>query len=148
MIDAHGKWVVPGLIDSHVHFFQAGDLYTRPDVVDLGALTPYAEEVRRNKARLPQTFRIYLASGVTSAADVGGPVWNFAVREAARKSSIAPRIATTGPLISMIARPQLDLGDPPIVRIDSPQAARELVARELPRKPDYIKVWYIHGPDE
>jgi imidazolonepropionase-like amidohydrolase len=145
VIDAHGKWVIPGLIDSHVHFFQSGDLYTRPDVVDLGALTPYAEEVRRNQARLPDTFRVYLASGVTSAADVGGPFWNFDVRDAARKSPAAPRIATTGPLISMIARPQLDLGDPPIIRIESPQAARELVARELPRKPDYIKVWYIHS---
>ena len=48
----------------------------------------------------------------------------------------------------MIARPQLDLGDPPIIRIESPQAARELVARELPRKPDYIKVWYIHQPGD
>jgi imidazolonepropionase-like amidohydrolase len=148
VIDAHGKWVIAGLIDSHVHFFQSGELYTRPDVVDLGALTPYAEEVRRNQARLPQTFRVYLASGVTSAADVGGPFWNFDVRDAARKSAAAPRVATTGPLISMVARPQLDLGDPPIIRIESPEAARELVARELQRKPDYIKVWYIHRPDD
>src|SRR5205823_8752763 len=29
-IDGRGKWVVPGLIDSHVHFFQSGNLYTRP----------------------------------------------------------------------------------------------------------------------
>ena len=144
VIDAHGKWVIPGLIDSHVHFFQSGDLYTRPDVVDLGALVPYAAEVQRNRARLPQTFKVYLASGVTSAADVGGPFWNFEVREAARASLVAPRVATTGPLISMVARPQLDLGDPPIIRIESAEAARELVARELPRKPDYIKVWYIH----
>ncbi|TMH83617.1 MAG: hypothetical protein E6H49_01920, partial [Betaproteobacteria bacterium] len=28
-IDGKGKWVVPGLIDSHVHFFQSGNLYTR-----------------------------------------------------------------------------------------------------------------------
>lgn len=144
VIDAHGKWVIPGLIDSHVHFFQSGDLYTRPDVVDLNSLVPYSEEVRRNRARLPQTFRVYLASGVTSVADVGGPFWNFEVREAARASPVAPRVATTGPLISMAARPQLDLGDPPIIRIESAEAARQLVARELPRKPDYIKVWYIH----
>src|SRR6267143_7108967 len=26
-IDGKGKWVVPGLIDSHVHFFQSGNLY-------------------------------------------------------------------------------------------------------------------------
>lgn len=148
VIDAHGKWVIPGLIDSHVHFFQSGDLYTRPDVVDLGFLVPYAAEVQRNQARLPQTFRVWLASGVTSVADVGGPFWNFQVRDAARASRVAPRVAVTGPLISMVDRPQLDLGDPPIVKITSPEAARELVQRELPYKPDYIKVWYIHRPGD
>ncbi|HKD54300.1 MAG TPA: amidohydrolase family protein [Steroidobacteraceae bacterium] len=148
VIDAHGKWVIPGLIDSHVHFFQSGDLYTRPDVINLGFIVPYAAELQRNQARLPQTFRVWLASGVTSVADVGGPFWNFEVRDAARASTVAPRVAVTGPLISMVDRPQLDLGDPPIIKIDSPEAARELVQRELPHKPDYIKVWHIHRPGD
>jgi len=143
-IDAHGKWVIPGLIDSHVHFFQSGDLYTRPDVADFNATVPYKSEVARNQARLTQTFKVWLASGVTSVADVGGPFWNFEVRDAARRSAAAPRVAATGPLISMIDRPQLDLGDPPIIKIATPAAARELVARELQRKPDFIKVWFIH----
>jgi len=148
VIDAHGKWAIPGLIDSHVHFFQSGNLFTRPDVADFGRWIPYAAEVARNQQRLPETFRVWLASGVTAVADVGGPFWNFAVRDAARASAAAPRVAVTGPLISMVARPQLDLGDPPIIRIDSPDAARALVARELERKPDYIKVWYIHQPGD
>src|SRR5262249_59690066 len=115
---------------------------------DSGRYMPYSAEVERNKARLPETFRVWLASGVTAVADVGGPFWNFEVRDAARTTVAAPRVAVTGPLISMVARPQLDLGDPPIVRIASPEAARELVQRELPRKPDYIKVWYIHRPGD
>ena len=44
----------------------------------------------------------------------------------------------------MIADPPLDLGDPPIIKIESPDAARALVARELARNPDYIKVWFIY----
>src|SRR5215470_14006811 len=148
VIDAHGKWVIPGLIDSHVHFFQSGNLFTRPDAADFGRFVPYAAEAQRNRARLPQTFRVWLASGVTSVADVGGPFWNFEVRDAARASAVAPRVATTGPLISMISRPQLDLGDPPIIKITSPDEARALVARELPHKPDYIKVWFIHQPGD
>src|SRR5213080_3705699 len=56
-IDGKGKWVVPGLIDSHVHFFQSGNLYTRPDVADFNAWMPYAKEVERNKARLPRLSR-------------------------------------------------------------------------------------------
>ena len=144
VIDGHGRWVIPGLIDSHVHFFQSGNLYTRPDAADFGAWRPYAAEVQRNQARLPQTFRVWLASGVTSVADVGGPFWNFQVRDAARNSAAAPRVAVTGPLISMVEDPKLDLGDPPIVRINSGEEARQLVARELEHKPDYIKVWFIH----
>ena len=145
-IDGKGKWLIPGLIDGHVHFFQSGNLYTRPDVADFNAVVPYAREVARNEARLPATFKVWLASGVTSVIDVGGPFWNFAVRDAADKSDAAPRVQTTGPLISMVARPQLDLGDPPIVKVDSADAARALVARELPYKPDFIKVWFIHLP--
>ncbi|HXO15615.1 MAG TPA: amidohydrolase family protein [Steroidobacteraceae bacterium] len=148
VIDGHGKWVIPGLIDSHVHFFQSGNLYTRPDAADFGAWRPYASEVQRNQNRLPQTFRVWLASGVTSVADVGGPFWNFQVRDAARNSAAAPRVAVTGPLISMVEDPKLDLGDPPIVRISSGKEARQLVARELERKPDYIKVWFIHRPED
>jgi imidazolonepropionase-like amidohydrolase len=147
-IDGTGKWLIPGLIDGHVHFFQSGNLYTRPDAADFNAVVPYAQEVARNKARLAATFKVWLASGVTSVIDVGGPFWNFEVRDAAEKSAAAPRVETTGPLISMVTRPQLDVGDPPIVKVDSADAARAVVAREMPYKPDYIKVWFIHQPGD
>jgi imidazolonepropionase-like amidohydrolase len=148
IIDAKGKWAIPGLVDSHVHFFQSGSLYTRPDVADFTKWMPYAKEVARNKARLPDTFKVWLASGVTSVVDVGGPFWNFEVRQAARRNRAAPRVAVAGPLISMVARPQLDLGDPPIVKVSSADEARALVRRELPYKPDFIKVWFIHQPGD
>jgi imidazolonepropionase-like amidohydrolase len=148
IIDARGKWVIPGLVDSHVHFFQSGNLYTRPDAADFNAVVPYADEVARNKARLDATFKVWLASGVTGVADVGGPFWNIDVRDRALASPAAPRMAVAGPLISMIDRPQLDLGDPPIVKIASPEAARAFIARQLARNPDFIKVWFIHQPGE
>ena len=144
LIDGKGKWVVPGLIDSHIHFFQSGNLYTRPDVADFNAWMPYAKEVKRNKARLPATFKVWLASGVTSVVDIGGPFWNFEVRDAALKSPAAPRVAVAGPLLSMVDRVKLDLGDPPIIKITSADEARALIRRELERKPDFIKVWFVH----
>lgn len=52
VVDVTGKWIAPGLIDAHVHFFQSGGLYTRPDAIDLRAVVPYAEDVARSKARL------------------------------------------------------------------------------------------------
>jgi imidazolonepropionase-like amidohydrolase len=148
VIDGRGRWVIPGLVDSHVHFFQSGNLYTRPDVADFNAWMPYAKEVARNKARLAATFEVWLASGVTSVVDVGGPMWNFDVRDAAARSDAAPRVHVAGPLISMVDRPQLDIGDPPIVKVTTAEEARALVRRELARKPDYIKVWFIHRPGD
>lgn len=144
VVDGRGRWVVPGLVDAHVHFFQSGNLYTRPDVADFNSWMPYAREDSRNRSRLPATFRVWLASGVTGVVDVGGPFWNFEVRDAAARTTAAPRVAVAGPLLSMIDRPQLDLGDPPIVRVESPEAARSLARRELERRPDWIKVWFIH----
>src|ERR1700687_2189227 len=147
VIDSHGKWIVPGLIDAHVHFFQSGNLYTRPDAADLRAAVPYASEVARNKARLAATFKVYLASGVTSVVDIGGPFWNFDMRDAAQRSAAAPRVSVAGPLISTVDDPPLDLGDPPIIKITTPDEARALVRRELARQPDYIKVWFIYRSD-
>src|SRR3989441_12411172 len=100
-IDGKGKWVIPGLIDAHVHFFQSGNLYTRPDVADFNAWMPYAKEVERNKARLAATFKVWLASGVTSVVDIGGAVWKFEIGDAALKKPAAPRVAVAGPPLSL-----------------------------------------------
>ena len=144
VIDGRGKWLIPGLVDGHVHFFQSGNLYTRPDAADFNAVVPYAQEVARNKARLDATFRVWIANGVTGVVDIGGPMWNFDMRDRAAVTTIAPHVAVAGPLISMISDPPLDLDDPPIIRIDTPEAGLALVKRELARNPDYIKVWFIY----
>jgi hypothetical protein len=95
------------------------------------------------KKNLPDTFARYLRCGITSVVDIGGPLWNFEMRRIANSSAKAPRVAAAGPLISSVSRPQLDLGDPPIVKIDSPEQGRELVRKLAEQKPDYIKIWYI-----
>ncbi|MSP98011.1 MAG: hypothetical protein EXR29_12475 [Betaproteobacteria bacterium] len=148
LIDGRGKWVIPGLIDGHVHFFQSGNIYTRPDAADFNAVVPYAQEVARNKARLDATFQVWLASGVTGVVDIGGPFWNFDMRDRAAATAAAPRVAVAGPLISMVADPPLDLDDPPMIRIDTVDAGLALVKRELARNPDYIKVWFIYQPGD
>ena len=125
------KYVMPGLIDGHVHFFQSGGLYTRPDAIDLRAVRPYSEELRRIKERLPDTFRRYVRSGVTSVMDVGGPMWNLDVRARADTTAMAPTVVTAGPLISSVSRPSLSEGDPPIKKITSPAAAREEVRKQV-----------------
>ncbi len=145
-IDCTGKFILPGYIDTHVHFFQSGDLFTRPDVVDLTNVRPYKDEVAWIKSHLDDTFARYLRSGITSVIDVGGPLWNFTVRKRANSTAKAPRVAVAGPLISSVARPQLDLGDPPIVKIETPEQGREFVRKLATQQPDYVKIWYIVPP--
>ena len=147
-IDCAGKFILPGYIDTHVHFFQSGDLFTRPDVVDLTKVRPYADEVAWIKSHLDDTFARYLRCGITSVVDVGGPMWNFEVRERANATAKAPRVAVAGPLVSSVDRPQLDLGDPPIVKIETPEEGRDFVRKLAGHHPDYVKIWYIVTPDK
>lgn len=146
IIDCKGKFILPGYIDTHVHFFQSGDIYTRPDAVDLTAIRSYKDEVAWVKRNLPDALGRYLRCGITSVVDVGGPFWNFEVRKIANSTAKAPRVAVAGPLISSVSRPQLDLGDPPIVKIDTPEQAREMVRKLAAKNPDYVKIWYIVPP--
>ena len=146
-IDCKGKFILPGYIDTHVHFFQSGDIFTRPDVVDLNAVRPYKDEVAWVKGHLNDVFARYLRSGITSVVDVGGPFWNFEVRKTANSTAKAPRVAVAGPLISSVSRQPLDLGDPPIVKIDTPDQAREFVRKLAGQNPDLVKIWYIVDKD-
>src|SRR5215467_6984332 len=74
-------------------------------------------------------------------------MWNFEVRKTANATAKAPRVAVAGPLISSVSREKLDLGDPPIVKIDTPDQARDFVRKLAERKPDLVKIWYIVDKD-
>ena len=146
-IECVGKFILPGYIDTHIHFFQSGDLFTRPDGTDLNSVRPYKDEIAWVKGHVNDVFVRYLRSGITSVVDVGGPFWNFEVRKTANATAKAPRVAVAGPLISSVSREKLDLGDPPIVKIDTPDQAREFVRKLAEQKPDLVKIWYIVDKD-
>jgi len=147
-IDGRGMYVIPGLIDSHVHFFQSGGLYTRPDAIDLRSVRPYGDEIAWIKANLHDTFARYLRAGITSVVDVGGPFWNYDVRAEANRMQLAPRVMVAGPLISSVEREILNPNnDPPIVKIDTVEAAKILIDREIAQHTDFVKFWWVVTPD-
>jgi imidazolonepropionase-like amidohydrolase len=148
IIDGRGKWVIPGLIDAHVHFSQSGGLYTRPDVIDLRSRRPYAKEMEWIQQRLPFTFQHYILSGITGVVDCGGPMSNFEIREVALRTKNAPRVAVAGPLIGTYLPPTTETNDPDIVKPNSPAQARELVRKQLNQKPDLIKLWWVRRPGD
>src|SRR5207247_384724 len=147
-IDARGKWVIPRLIDAHLNIAQSGGLYTRPDIIDLRKWRPYEKELEWIKQRLPFTLERYLLSGITGVVDCGGPMWNFDMRDIASHTKRAPRVAVAGPLISTYAPPALPTNDPDVIKANSPAEARELVRRQLDRKPHLINIWFIRRPGD
>lgn len=60
VIDGTGKYLIPGLIDSHIHFFQNGGLYTRPDAIDLRKHKSYEQEIAYAKTDMENKLRRYL----------------------------------------------------------------------------------------
>lgn len=148
VLDLTGKWVVPGLVDAHVHLFQSGGLYTRPDGFDLRKYRPYEVERQWLKNHFADQLRRYVALGITTVIDPGGPLYQLPMRDSLADQPTLPRLLQAGPLISTWQPPNLptDSLNAPILAVKTPEEARQLVRRQLPAKPDFIKIWYIVMP--
>ena len=144
-IDATGKYLLPGLVDAHIHFFQSGSVYTRPDAIDLRKYKPYDEEINWVHRNMESFLRRYLSIGVTSLVDVGSTVNFLKQRDSFRNKSYAPAVFMTGPLLTTFEPDAVKgLGDnSPFYLMKTEQEARSYVQKQLPYQPDFIKVWYI-----
>lgn len=145
IIDGTGKWLMPGLVDAHVHFFQSGGLYTRPDAIDLRNTHPYQEEIEWGHQNMESFLRRYTAAGITSVIDVGSSGNFLHQRDSFRTKTYAPAVYMTGPLLTTYEPgvfKNLD-GDEPFYLMNNVDEARALVQKQLTLKPDFIKIWYI-----
>ena len=144
-IDGSGKYLMPGLVDAHVHFFQSGGLYTRPDAIDLRKYKPYTEEIKWVHNNMEAFLRRYLRAGITSVVDVGATVSFLQQRDSFRTKAYAPSVYMTGPLLTTW-EPEVykGLGDEePFYLMTSADEGRRYVQKQLPYKPDFIKIWFI-----
>jgi imidazolonepropionase-like amidohydrolase len=146
VIDARGKWIMPGMVDAHVHFFQTGGLYTRPDAIDLRKYKPYEQEIAWYKQHMDEQLRRYLALGITTVIDDGATLALLGQRDTFASKTYAPRILMAGPLISTYdPKPFDEVTDPdkPIYLVKDPEEAVRTTQKEYPYHPDFIKIWYI-----
>lgn len=142
-----GAWVIPGLVDAHVHFSQTGWVDGRPDALDRRADFPYERTVAGLEAHPERFFRAYLCSGVTAVFDVGGYPWTYRLKDRAENDLTAPHVAAAGPLLSTVDH-WINLPDSKqIVYIATDSAARALVRANLARGADAIKIWYVVRPN-
>lgn len=145
IIDGLNKYLIPGLWDAHIHFFQSGGLYTRPDVIDLQHRVPYDSNQASIKRNIRDLFARYLACGITNVIDCGGPDWNSEVADMSRKSTTAPNVYFSGPLITSWKPTVYERAQPPFtLATNIPDAIKE-VKRQMQYKPNMIKIWYIVG---
>ncbi|MCB0736774.1 MAG: amidohydrolase family protein, partial [Bacteroidetes bacterium] len=145
--DFEGRFIIPGLVDGHMHFFQSGGLFTRPDIADLRHIKSYEEEQSWINENHNDLFKRYLACGITTVIDVGGPLSNFALRKQHSNADTLPDAYVAGPLISTYQPAALGDKDPPILKAHTIDEAKEFVWQQAKFQPDFIKVWYIVTPD-
>ncbi|MCJ8274559.1 MAG: amidohydrolase family protein, partial [Psychrosphaera sp.] len=147
-VDGSGKWLIPGMVDSHIHLFQSGGLYTRPDVIDLGKIKSYDSERQWLKDNAGDLLKRYLSAGITTVIDVGGPLANFEIDKKFDDPTQYPNLMLTGPLISTYQPEAFEIDDSPIIKVNDEAEAIALVQKQLPYKPDFIKIWYIALKDQ
>ena len=122
-IDGHGKFLIPGLIDVHIHLDGAG----QPPAVGIRALHGY------------------LYSGFTTVFDAGNdPDFIFGLRARERSGEIvSPRILATG---GVVTAPGGHGGGPGATLIQSWPEAIPLLDAHIARKPDMVKFTFDeHG---
>ena len=145
-VDATGKWIIPGLIDAHVHFSQTGWVDGRPDALDLRDRYPYERVEAELHARPERFFRAYLCSGVTSVFDVGGYPWTLDLQGRTATSAAAPRVLAAGPLLSTVDF-WLNLPDQrQFIYMSDEAAVRQAVRVHKAWGAAAIKLWYIMPP--
>lgn len=149
VIDGTGKFLIPGLTDAHIHFFQSGGLYTRPDAIDLRKYKPYEEEIQFSKDDMEQKLLCYLKQGITTVMDVGANFHFLKQREDFRNNDSVPSIYITGPLLTTYEPKVYEpLGDEkPFILTKTVDDGIKGLQQQLPYKPDFIKIWYIAGAD-
>jgi len=145
-VSAVGKWLIPGLIDTHVHFSQTGWVDGRPDALDLRDRYPYETVEADLHARPERFFRSYLCSGVTSVFDVGGYPWTLELQARTARSTTAPRVLAAGSLLSTIDF-WLNLPDQrQFIYMADEATVRQAVRAHKTWGAAAIKVWYIMPP--
>jgi imidazolonepropionase-like amidohydrolase len=137
-LNAEGRWLLPGLIDSHVHV-SASDYIPIPPK---GDATAYMTLVAA------RNLRCALQSGITTVREVCGPRMNLALRTAVKRGQlVGPRIFTSGKGICMTGGH--GSGDPTAVhQVDSPLAVRQAVREERKAGVDLIKLLTSHRTDQ
>ena len=145
--DVRGLWVMPGLIDAHVHFSQTGWADGRPDSLDMRATHPYDQTEAELKADPERYGRSYVCSGVTAVYDVGGYAWTLRLHDRFEPNTLVPHVDAAGPLLSTLDH-WLNLPAERQFIVLNDTSARDGVRYLASQGAHAVKVWYIVRPPD
>jgi len=149
IIDVSRKFITPGLIDAHVHFFQTAFFDSRPDALDLRDTYPFPKVAAYQKQHPQRYYDAYLCSGITGVYDVGGFTWSLDFQDEAEQNPKAPHVAAAGPLITPAT---LDIFNTPsdkvLVNLDSKATGIRMVEYLAGLESTGVKLWQLRPNDE
>lgn len=131
VVDGTGRYLMPGLIDMHVH----------------------VSKIRAS------ALGLFVANGVTTVRDMGGDYEELVQwrRDIVARKRIGPRILMPGPILESPANIARMRKDPPSERVEpfermriavgSPAEARATIARLAASEIDFIKIRTVHDRD-
>lgn len=121
VIDGDGKFLMPGMTDAHVHFFQSGGVYTRPDAIGLRKFQPYEKEIVWVHENMEDFLRRDVQNGITSVIDAGASCYFLQQRDTFQHTTYALRIFMARPLPTFLSRKLfMDLGmDEPFILVSN-----------------------------
>ncbi|MDZ7716555.1 MAG: amidohydrolase family protein [Balneolaceae bacterium] len=147
--DVSGKFITPGLIDAHVHFFQTGFFDSRPDAMDITDTYPFPMVAAYQQQNPERYYNSYLCSGITGVYDVGGASWSVGFQESAEQNPLAPHVAAAGPLITPAQGAPFDLpSDKVLVPLNSKEAGIKTVQYMSALGSTGIKFWQLDADNE
>ena len=151
VIDVTGKYITPGLVDSHIHFAQTGFFDGRPDVVDIRDTINFDQLQTDLKNNPDSYYEAYLRSGVTAVYDVGGFRWTLERQESAEQNPNAPHVAASGPLLCGLPEYSLAIYNTKegkqMIHLSSPEFGRQIVRELSDMGSTGIKIWGLQLED-
>lgn len=151
VIDLHGKYITPGLVDAHVHFGQTAFFDSRPDALDLRDTLDYSELQDYLKNNPEPFYEAYLRSGITAVYDVGGFSWTISRQDSAENNLDAPHVAAAGILITPVGPERLAFfrtkSDSMMSHLGSEDVGRAVVKQNTELGSTGIKLWSLRPND-
>ncbi len=132
IIDGEGAWLLPGLMDAHIHL-----------ELDPNEKSPPAPDAPRDLEAMAERARLMVAAGITTARDLGGGVWaEFGIRDRILAGEIpGPRLVCAGqPITSMGGHCHFWGGE-----VETLYQAKAVMQRQIDKGADLLKVMATGG---